>query len=107
MSEQQERPEEAGTPENPRGSFWAGFLGAGIPISLFGLLSLIGDVNRSGFATLWFIGALAWIVAFFVMLALYLAQRPATGTGVLAALGVGLLVLFTTCFANLSDVRFG
>ena len=107
MSEQPERPEETAAADGSRGSFWVGFLGAGIPITLFSLLSLIGNVNGSGFATLWFIGALIWIVAFFVMLALYFAERPATGTGVLAALGIGLLVLFTTCFANLGELRFG
>ncbi len=100
-----DQPHEAATaPRSAGDSFLVGFLGAGAPIIVPALLSLIGSTD-SGFALLWFAGPLAWIVAFFVMIVLYYARRPRTGTGILAALGVGVLVLFTTCFANLADVQ--
>jgi hypothetical protein len=89
-------------PESEGGSFLICFLAAGAPIIVPGLVSLVGNVN-SGFALLWFAGSLARIVAFFVMIVLYYSRRPRTGTGVLAALGVGALVLLTTCSANLAD----
>ncbi len=84
--------------------FWIGFLGAGIPITLVSLLSLLGNLNPDVRALifLWLLGALFWLVAFVAMIGFYVAGRPQTGTGVLAALGLGVLVLFTTCFANLS-----
>ncbi len=94
-------------PESDGGSFLVGFLAAGVPIIVPGLVSLIGDATADGFGLLWYVGPLAWIVACFAMIVLYVSRRPRTGTGVLAALGVGLLVLLTTCFANLSELQLG
>ena len=104
MNEPDQPREGATAPESEGGSFLIGFLAAGAPIIVPALVSLIGDVN-SGFALIWYVGPLAWIVAFFVMIVLYYSRRPRTGTGVLAALGVGVLVLLTTCFANLADLQ--
>ena len=102
MNEPDQPREGTAAPESDGGGFLVGFLAAGVPIIVPGLVSLIGDAWL-----LWYVSPVAWIVACFVMIALYIAQRPLTGTGVLAALGVGLLVLLTTCFANLSELRVG
>ena len=103
--DQPDQPHEAATaPRSNGGSFWLGFLAAGIPITLVSLLSLLGNLNPdvAGLIFLWLLGALLWLVAFVAMIGFYVAGRPQTGTGILAALGLGVLVLFTTCFANLS-----
>lgn len=92
------------TPGRARGSFRVGFLGAGIPIVVLSLLSVAGNIN--GYAGLllylWFFGAVAWLGAVLAMIVAYVAGQPETGTGILAALAVGLLVLGATCFANLN-----
>ncbi|HEX5506719.1 MAG TPA: hypothetical protein VFW96_29145, partial [Thermomicrobiales bacterium] len=97
----EERPRPAPAPGGTRGSFRVGFLGAGIPIIALSLLSVAGNID--GYAALlvylWFFGALAWLGALLAMIVAYVAGQPETGTGILAALAVGLLVLGATCFA--------
>ena len=73
MSEQQERPEEAGTPEDPRGSFWAGFLGAGIPRPLPSWGVMVADGRDLIIA--------AWWIAFFPGLAIMIVCLSANILG--------------------------
>ena len=87
-------------------SFLKGFLGFGIPMALSGLLSTAVDVNSSPLVLVWFVGPLVAIVALIVMLYFYATDRPWTGTGTLAAMAVGALVLTVTCFANLAELGF-
>lgn len=89
------------------GDFLKGFLGFGIPMVALSLLSTAGDVNDSSLALTWFLAALLALVTLVAMLIFYATDRPWTGTGTLAALAVGALILTVTCFANLNELRVG
>ena len=71
---------------------------------LAGLLSVPFSSGESPLVLLWFLGPLVALAALVAIPFYYITRRPWSGTGALAALAVGALVLTVTCFANLRQV---
>lgn len=76
------------------------FLTAGIFVGL-SLLSTVGAVFPPLFVA-WFVAALAWPVTLIAATGLTIAGERSRGAGLFAGLGIGILALATSCFANLA-----
>ena len=98
--EQNTNPEKQ-TPEPKTGmsDFRKGLLWTAAPISLVGIISSIGiDVLRTG----WFVALGLWIVAFLVAVVLAINKRTRRlSAGIFAGIGISVVVLGLTCFANI------
>ena len=99
MNDDKRGPEQA--PGKDRGDFRRGLLYAAVPIWALGLVSTAAIVVE-GFLWLWALGAGYALVAFLVGLGYAASRESQTGLGILAGVGLGVLGLGVTCYANVT-----
>ena len=88
-----------------RGNFRVAFAWTAIPIVALGIISTAG-ASADGFYSLWFYGAGLGVLALLVAIGFAIARKGRAASGILAGIGVGILALALTCFANLSTIDF-
>jgi hypothetical protein len=84
-------------------TFQKSFVATAVPLVLLSLISTGGAFSESLYG-LWFLAALAWLVALVAVIVTAFAKKDDVSSGILAGFGVGFLALFVTCFANLSTL---
>jgi len=86
--------------------FRSSMLAVAVPIWGLGALS-VGGYVAEGLYYLWYIAALYALIALFVGIGFAVSKNSRDlGNGTLAGVGIGVLGLGVTCFANLATVQF-
>ncbi|MBI4329740.1 MAG: hypothetical protein HY673_00480 [Chloroflexi bacterium] len=76
-----------------------------IPIAGLGVLSLVGRAVHP-FFYLWFVAVGLEALAILLAIAFAIFGKSRTAAGIITGVGLGIVALSLTCFANLSGGRF-
>lgn len=84
--------------------FQKAFAWTAIPICALSIISTAGALGRGGFYIyfFWYGAAAAAALAILAAIGFVRADKRGTASGILAGMGVGVLALAVTCFANLA-----
>ena len=85
-------------------NFWKGLMATAIPIFLLGVISTVGSAisANSNFGIAWIIGVILLGPALITGIVLVATGRRHAGAGVFVGIGIGVVTLGVTCFANVA-----
>ena len=80
-----------------------------IPIVVLSLVSMVGAGTYiyEGMQLVWLSAALLWVTAIVAAIVFTVKGRRTVAAGMFAGIGIGIVALGATCFANLSLARYG
>jgi hypothetical protein len=84
--------------------FWKGVVFFGAPVALVSVASSVGP--SPDWAMLWFFALPLLLVPLVGAIVLHVRKRTDMGNGALTAAGLGMVILFGTCVANLSRLNY-
>ena len=101
QSEDERREERGKLTRKPMSDFRKALIFTAIPIVVLSLISLAGFIIVSLAATA------LWVIAIVAAIVFAVKGRRTTAAGIFAGIGIGIVALGATCFANLSLARYG
>ena len=87
-------------------NFWKALIATAVPIVVLSIIGTVGiwtTINSESvpnFAIAWFVGLVLWIGALITAIVFAVTGRRQLSAGIFAGVGIGFLVLGTTCFAG-------
>lgn len=82
-------------------TFRKAFLWTAVPIVALSTVSTAGS-GADGLYGLWYLAAGTWSLVFLVAIGFAIGRRGPVTSGIWAGVGVGIVALGLTCFANLN-----
>ncbi len=92
--------------------FKKALLWTAIPVGGLSIISAAGAAvirntnTQSPFTYVWFAAVACFIAAFVALIVFIVKRKNRVAAGILAGIGIGIVALGASCFANLSTIKF-